>query len=168
MRGPRFLVRICYWLGRITPAYAGTTTGQQIIYNSPRDHPRVCGDHVPRRAYRPRLAGSPPRMRGPPLTLASGALSPRITPAYAGTTQMIAVTVGGRGDHPRVCGDHTPLPRGYFSIKGSPPRMRGPRSASWRYPSKLRITPAYAGTTSSERGLCTTARDHPRVCGDHS
>ena len=51
-----------------------------------RDHPRVCGEHVPVRGLARIIAGSSPRMRGTPLT------------------RFMEDTADQ--DHPRVCGEH--------------------------------------------------------------
>ena len=45
--------------------------------------------------------------------------------------------------------------------------MRGPLTEGLGYPSPLRITPAYAGTTSTMPLTSVIVRDHPRLCGDH-
>ena len=50
---------------------------------------------------------------------------------------------------------------------GSPPRMRGPRESVVSEVGETRITPAYAGTTSSSPAPKGMVEDHPRVCGDH-
>ena len=73
---------------------------------APRDHPRVCGEHADVETENGRLWGSPPRMRG---TLLLGILSEqllRITPAYAGNTNLIRAFDLMDTDHPRVCGEH--------------------------------------------------------------
>ena len=71
------------------------------------------------------------------------------------------------GDHPRVCGEHSPCAVACASCLGSSPRMRGTpfgRRLHFRLPG---IIPAYAGNT---RFLCFRGGmswDHPRVCGEH-
>ena len=92
---------------------------------------------------------------------------PGITPAYAGTTNFGISAKDAFKDHPRVCGDHHGVNGIVDGYSGSPPRMRGPPSAPGGLPEPVRITPAYAGTTSSPRRIRREIRDHPRVCGDH-
>ena len=56
---------------RITPAHAGNTLLELLKGLPHMDHPRACGEYMP--AMRPnwRRAGSPPRMRGILLNIAS-------------------------------------------------------------------------------------------------
>ena len=50
--------------GGIIPAYAGSTEAQHALADDGRDHPRVCGEHAPRRCDQSQALGSSPRMRG--------------------------------------------------------------------------------------------------------
>ena len=64
MRGA--LGRVCQdvlWPG-IIPAYAGSTHRSARRFDSPRDHPRVCGEHVGNKNPPKATQGSSPRMRG--------------------------------------------------------------------------------------------------------
>ena len=70
----------------ITPAHAGKTSEQSVRNAWRRDHPRACGENLPSSTSARYRSGSPPRMRGKPI---SGTLlphPPRITPAHAGKT----------------------------------------------------------------------------------
>ena len=49
---------------RITPACAGKSVESQQPERDFEDHPRVCGEKLPRRAQSPPQLGSPPRVRG--------------------------------------------------------------------------------------------------------
>ena len=74
---------------RITPACAGKTTPRALHWRRKEDHPRVCGENLPRLPPgRPR-GGSPPRVRGKPGDTPRRRLSPRITPACAGKTCVV-------------------------------------------------------------------------------
>ena len=53
-----------------------------------------------------------------------------------------------------------------MSTSGSPPRMRGKVVAGPKFPSSLRITPAYAGKRRTDNVSWEKSRDHPRVCGE--
>ena len=70
----------------ITPADAGKTTFISDKVLNPLDHPRGCGENT----VRPRLerynVGSPPRMRGKPLSIVQVWSVAGITPADAGKT----------------------------------------------------------------------------------
>ena len=71
----------------IIPAYAGNTKPMLIWWMSPRDHPRVCGEHRLIGGRRHGAVGSSPRMRGTPLGNADLSGANLIIPAYAGNTQ---------------------------------------------------------------------------------
>ena len=70
----------------IIPAYAGSTASGRQLHLRPRDHPRVCGEHL--QAVGSYLAdtGSSPRMRGAPIDDGHISDSMGIIPAYAGST----------------------------------------------------------------------------------
>ena len=68
MRGTHYASETTIPTHGIIPAYAGNTETWDYAPPSPRDHPRVCGEHTRRPYPSTGLAGSSPRMRG---TLAS-------------------------------------------------------------------------------------------------
>ena len=71
-------------------------------------------------------------------------------------------------DHPRVCGEHLSLNPDQIDALGSSPRMRGARRRGRGGALRSGIIPAYAGSTSpAPRRARPSARDHPRVCGEH-
>ena len=89
----------------------------------------------------------------------------RITPAYAGKTQLLFTMIYGTEDHPRVCGKDGSVNREENVPVGSPPRMRE-RQIKLLLPERhIGITPAYAGKTNYRRNVEAGSRDHPRVCG---
>ena len=49
---------------RITPAYAGKSSGYGQTQFLGRDHPRLCGEKLPWDIYEVLTLGSPPPMRG--------------------------------------------------------------------------------------------------------
>ncbi len=109
----------------ITPACAGKTTRIFEIFQSPRDHPRVCGENSTEFTPAARCRGSPPRVRG---KLIVGNLirhACRITPACAGKTFNTILLSGEKKDHPRVCGENRILVGYPGEWTGSPPRVRG-------------------------------------------
>ena len=151
----------------IIPAYAGNTSFFQRPSSKRRDHPRVCGEHL--KMHRPEAAvwGSSPRMRG---THVSPFLEFRfagIIPAYAGNTKQTTATGKPCRDHPRVCGEHRGVQWFERFQQGSSPRMRGTRGWKVGAIESLGIIPAYAGNTSLLPSRLGSARDHPRVCGEH-
>ena len=132
-----------------------------------RDHPRVCGEHDCGEHFDVSFLGSSPRMRGTPTSGRRPSPKAGIIPAYAGNTQHVWDTDTAWQDHPRVCGEHFPSALSELRTPGSSPRMRGTRRPAMRRGCVPGIIPAYAGNTSSKRCPAESARDHPRVCGEH-
>ena len=89
------------------------------------DHPRVCGEKRIRMIQKFLRRGSPPRMRGKAFPFCPRSFCSRITPAYAGKSQSIVVSVLFCRDHPRVCGEKSCALLLLCRRPGSPPRMRG-------------------------------------------
>ena len=107
MRGtPRVRGQYTRNLG-IIPAYAGNTRPAWKAGRSPRDHPRVCGEHTWLTHWRTQSPGSSPRMRGTHCGRTQRDHAGRIIPAYAGNTSARPWYANTPGDHPRVCGEHT-------------------------------------------------------------
>ena len=94
-----------------------------------------------------KLSGSPPQVRGKLKRFASQKLWPRITPAGAGKTRVGRYFFPSSEDHPRRCGENSPMKTPTLAVLGSPPQVRGKRSASAFRAICLRITPAGAGKT---------------------
>ena len=75
----------------------------------------------------------------------------RITPAHAGKRRAMACPLSFPEDHPRMCGEKSPLgPCGPVS-PGSPPRMRGKGNLKIALVLGVGITPAHAGKRDSPR-----------------
>ena len=150
----------------ITPAYAGKSRQRYPAIPRKRDHPRVCGEKIPKNRFRSGKRGSPPRMRGKVLCFRQVRQSGGITPAYAGKRYTYLIQMLCDRDHPRVCGE-----KGFSAFlgnccAGSPPRMRGKGySKHWRR-LEIRITPAYAGKRQLQTCAYQCGKDHPRVCGE--
>ena len=131
---------------RITPAYAGKSSGRQHRKFHSGDHPRVCGEKQHHVTVRAATLGSPPRMRGKVGIYKTFTHVDGITPAYAGKSWY-------RG---QWCGRRL----------GSPPRMRGKALNSLNISPQYRITPAYAGKRFAGHLPAPALWDHPRVCGE--
>ena len=168
MRGALVYSRVHRYTPGIIPAYAGSTERNTLNRLRMADHPRVCGEHSAFFSHSLHHAGSSPRMRGARVLSVHAAGGVRIIPAYAGSTEDLGATGAARGDHPRVCGEHVPLPRRAGLSGGSSPRMRGARSRPCTKSMPARIIPAYAGSTTSSSATAIASGDHPRVCGEHS
>ena len=109
----------------ITPACAGKTLDEYHQHPDTEDHPRVCGENF-RKEYPAGISsGSPPRVRGKPLSEWERLTRLRITPACAGKTEFYGITYSWNRDHPRVCGENSVKSVLNARCKGSPPRVRG-------------------------------------------
>ncbi len=148
MREVRSSFRASVHIFRITPAYAGSTYKSISKLDVPRDHPRVCGKYGLATVKQQEITGSPPRMREVPFQFSKTEPSTRITPAYAGSTNIYLYYSLFSQDHPRVCGKYSNLSFVSSSALGSPPRMREVLEPSVTFLQILRITPAYAGSTT--------------------
>ena len=109
---------------------------------------------------------SPPRVRGKATRSQMPMRPPGITPAYAGKRSSCRPSACRFRDHPRVCGEKQSWASNPSPGKGPPPRMRGKARCSCRRWKKSRITPAYAGKSSSASSFAPSSGDHPRVCGE--
>ena len=105
-------------------------------------------------------------MRGKVAVMHWFAMMQRITPAYAGKR---AVSPGGRKvlrDHPRLCGEKSPISADRCVGMGSPPPMRGKGYVKCILGKCGGITPAYAGKSDTLFRALLHFRDHPRLCGE--
>ena len=150
----------------ITPAYAGNRVrcSQQALPRT--DHPRMCGEKQKKSPTGLVTRGSPPHVRGKDRLWQKRFHEVGITPACAGKRRAQDRQDPPRGDHPRMCGEKVSSTSPIKCLKGSPPRMRGKVVKEVTGQTATRITPAYAGKSSS-RGVRTCfEKDHPRVCGE--
>ena len=92
-------------LTRITPAYAGKRPAASAARSAKWDHPRVCGEKCNREKTNACSTGSPPRMRGKDGGNHQRTAASRITPAYAGKSDLRSTLLPDLRDHPRVCGE---------------------------------------------------------------
>ena len=132
----------------ITPADAGTSTGDSLGLLMSEDHPRGCGDKFDTFPGKLPGTGSPPRMRGQVSAVSMSQPDIGITPADAGTRRVRQIICISFRDPPRGCGDKHQSDSMRFVVWGSPPRMRGQVSLIRCRSMSLRITPADAGTSN--------------------
>ena len=134
---------------RITPAYAGKRRSRHLSSALSWDHPRLCGEKLYEGGKNPCLVGSPPPMRGKVQRKARHDTPTRITPAYAGKSQLEIEPFAPPQDHPRLCGEKQAIPHKELQEVGSPPPMRGKGPLAYPNVQHHRITPAYAGKSHS-------------------
>ena len=154
------------WTG-IIPACAGSTRLTCKALWTPRDHPRMCGEHDRGLQSRWRCMGSSPHVRG-----ALGNQPPRgsrvgIIPACAGSTWLLPFALLESWDHPRMCGEHQTVQRMNSFGPGSSPHVRGALITADPRTKLTGIIPACAGSTRGTWATTCRARDHPRMCGEH-
>ena len=89
-----------------------------------------------------------------------------ITPACAGNRPRLQQAVLLRRDHPRVCGEQSPISMAFCVGMGSPPRVRGTVGPAGKQVLRPGITPACAGNSLSVMLPPPALGDHPRVCGE--
>ena len=145
MRGREPCVDVRLDFCGITPAYAGKSESYGLPALPRWDHPRVCGEELPRLLSLALALGSPPRMRGRAASGIRSHAAAGITPAYAGKRLTVRDIMQTIGDHPRVCGEEARSVGRGVAHRGSPPRMRGRAAAARAGLVAVGITPAYAG-----------------------
>ena len=84
MRGKVLSSGVQIIMSRITPAYAGKRSANEVCSHLNRDHPRLCGEKQCIVSSRSPCSGSPPPMRGKAHRWIVPLSPARITPAYAG------------------------------------------------------------------------------------
>ena len=154
--------------GRITPAWAGKSSGPLRFFACSEDHPRVGGEKTSRGCQQKHTRGSPPRGRGKVTRLYALADLEGITPAWAGKRPQTAHRVKPQQDHPRVGGEKSSSRSSAAAPRGSPPRGRGKVDGGFLGGCGLGITPAWAGKSQQMLKDASHGQDHPRVGGEKS
>ena len=129
-------------------------------------YPRVCEEKSLSCFWPASRCGSPPHMRGKVRQFFQRYRLRRITPAYAGKSNLLPHTRCRSWDHPRICGEKIVVSRTWCSRSGLPPRMRGKVANAQPEVSMDGITPAYAGKSIQRCVQLTQRGDHPRICGE--
>ncbi len=127
VRGPPAASRRAWPARGNNPACAGTTSRIPAGLACSGEQPRVCGDHHAASSHLPASWGTTPRVRGPLRRLKSYSSPAGNNPACAGTTHGCSRRRRGRGEQPRVCGDHRLPGCREAGNRGTTPRVRGPR-----------------------------------------
>ena len=91
----------------------------------------------------------------------------RLIPASAGSTAWGRCVVLPRTAHPRVCGEHSRVPKVCLCTTGSSPRLRGALPQTVIGAVRVRLIPASAGSTYEPDCSRGPTEAHPRVCGEH-
>ena len=129
-RGAQGHVCLAWRIGRIIPAYAGSTSPGGPSARPSGDHPRLRGEHVSTGYAVEVPSGSSPLTRGARSVIVNLACQLGIIPAYAGSTLDTTLPFRSWWDHPRLRGEHN-IPRTIHILSiGSSPLTRG---APFRY-----------------------------------
>ena len=166
MRGKGIVLCAVVVLCGITPAYAGKSVIGFHLQNCFWDHPRLCGEKCTASLKISQCIGSPPPMRGKEFPLFLPRFHLRITPAYAGKSELLRCENSPAEDHPRLCGEKNFTMHINSPLRGSPPPMRGKVKFKTDLFSFSRITPAYAGKRFKSFVDGLRIEDHPRLCGE--
>ena len=129
----------------ITPAWAGKRKRASEYTRPLWDHPRMGGEKFMRMAKPLRKLGSPPHGRGKAEIESYADECDRITPAWAGKSDLGCSMFCASWDHPRMGGEKADAYAKQCPYLGSPPHGRGKdlNVTEINYP--RRITPAWAG-----------------------
>ena len=94
----------------IIPAYAGSTEMLTCFLRSPKDHPRIRGEHSLFLLIQALRRGSSPHTRGARTEQVAHEPAGGIIPAYAGSTPGVNLRGVSFTDHPRIRGEHWEAP----------------------------------------------------------
>ena len=153
-------------LAGIIPAGAGKSAQCGPKWSACRDHPRGCGEKLALLGSQVGVMGSSPRVRGKALRFMVRVPFVGIIPAGAGKSPVNRRRIISRRDHPRGCGEKSPLPNRYERVPGSSPRVRGKVFSLIMGDERHGIIPAGAGKRLACRLSRSPGRDHPRGCGE--
>ena len=154
-------------VGRIIPAYAGSTIPGLQGLLAGQDHPRIRGEHHLHARGGLSCNGSSPHTRGAPVPRLHRDVAERIIPAYAGSTRMNSSKISIPTDHPRIRGEHVTARSASRRSIGSSPHTRGAPVDVGADRGRCRIIPAYAGSTGKCLRQGFRREDHPRIRGEH-
>ena len=125
VRGAPSASRCGFHVPGIIPACAGSTMAYRPSSPPTRDHPRMCGEHMPVRMTVKPFEGSSPHVRGARSSRTVGDGIPGIIPACAGSTRSRPACTSPCRDHPRMCGEHSTDTIDTLVLSGSSPHVRG-------------------------------------------
>ena len=166
-RGAHSAVGPVRQLPGLIPARAGSTLGNRSAACAGGAHPRSRGEHVAVDELVPLLPGSSPLARGAHGQPVAAAVTGRLIPARAGSTQRRSGRGGARWAHPRSRGEHAGVAGFGALLGGSSPLARGVLPDRLVVAGVGRLIPARAGSTVRPRSPDVASRAHPRSRGEH-
>ena len=153
-RGVRSLIRSDIPHAGITPACAGSTLVMLSVLLHHKDHPRLRGEYQKHTSKLSTTRGSPPLARGVHNLRMVKMNKVRITPACAGSTQVLLFLPFQSRDHPRLRGEYQKHTSKLSTTRGSPPLARGVQNLGGSFVAAAGITPACAGSTAGWLRVC--------------
>ena len=151
----------------LIPARAGSTACLTGRCARNRAHPRPCGEHACSTTAPWERWGSSPPVRGALGRRRRYRHRPGLIPARAGSTALRFRRAALFRAHPRPCGEHIDASELFVAQKGSSPPVRGAPGSPGRRRCRLGLIPARAGSTIMMMMIWSSARAHPRPCGEH-
>ena len=151
----------------LIPAGAGNIHFIYSTHHAGWAHPRGCGEHSLFNILKCLLRGSSPRVRGTSRIDFALIQDFGLIPAGAGNITSLSRSVTPARAHPRGCGEHPARREQQIRSKGSSPRVRGTYNGVRLFWVATGLIPAGAGNISGLWILLSTARAHPRGCGEH-
>ena len=177
-------------VGGIIPAYAGSTLvlprsrcqswgssphtrgapeGVNRLHVGDGDHPRIRGEHVLDGAAVGAVGGIIPAYAGSTLVLPrSRCQSWGSSPHTRGAQSLPGARQGGRGDHPRIRGEHAPCGQPHVVRLGIIPAYAGSTTPlDCHFAAVMGSSPHTRGARPDCFGNRRRSRDHPRIRGEH-
>ena len=111
-------------------------------------HPRECGEYKSDYTVMWVIGETPPRVRGIPVRQPQPGSEEGNTPASAGNTMPKLTCLPLKPKHPRECGEYFYMGYIPFTVKETPPRVRGILLEYREGKYLTRNTPASAGNTA--------------------
>ena len=132
----------------------------------PRSIPAWCGEAGNPDASMSGRSGPSPRVRGSLDCLPANQTPSGSIPACAGKPRLPARQSDSIRVHPRVCGEAIRFRGRAVTATGPSPRVRGSRIPPTPHRRRAGSIPACAGKPLDTGSRSSTARVHPRVCGE--
>ena len=124
------------------------------------------GEKCPGAGYAYNDRGSPPHGRGKESQHMFGNAADRITPAWAGKSELVPLPPVAPWDHPRMGGEKVACSMTSPVSMGSPPHGRGKVVCFVCCWIAYGITPAWAGKSTHFTTYSVWLQDHPRMGGE--
>ena len=153
-----------------SPHTRGAPEGANRLHVGDGDHPRIRGEHVLDGAAVGAVGGIIPAYAGSTLVLPrSRCQSWGSSPHTRGAQSLPGARQGGRGDHPRIRGEHAPCGQPHVVRLGIIPAYAGSTTPlDCHFAAVMGSSPHTRGARPDCFGNRRRSRDHPRIRGEHA